>query len=226
MLKYLIIAATFLAITLGVVLLRTGNDPSLYNNAVFVSAPEVKYPPTSGNGPARVIAQPARVAPSLIPTVASAHRPPPRIRDASAQIAVATPAATPQNITSQDDLLRTITSGAFAGMTTVAPGSPTPTTPAEPSALQAMIIQSLRDESTAQPGFTTTTPATARQSVAPVQRIEATTYVVKRGDSLGSIASHFYGRKEDYYRIYEANKSRLSSPDSIRVGQKLTIPKS
>ncbi len=226
MLKYLIIAATFLAITLGVLLLRTGNDPSLYNNAVFVSAPEVMYPSASGNGPARVIAQPARVAPSLIPSVASAHRPPPRVRNARVQIAVATPAATPQNITSQDDLLRTISSGAFAGMTTVAPSAPTPTTPAEPSALQAMIVQSLRDESTAEPGFLATTSATARQSATPIRHIETTTYVVKPGDSLGTIASHFYGRKEDYYRIFEANKSRLSSPDSIRVGQKLTIPKS
>ncbi len=220
MLKYLIIASTFLAVTLGVLLLRSGNEPSLYNNAVFVSAPQVIDPPTQITPQV----QPARVAARAIAPVTTVIRPPHR-DSAGTRVAIAAPNSSAQAITSQDDLLRTITSGAFAGMEKVTPTAPLSGDgkPAQPDALQAMIIQSLRDGRTAPQ--TQVRPATPR-TPSPLQVLETTTYVVKPGDSLGTIATRFYGRKEDYYRIYEANKSRLSSPDSIRVGQKLLVPKS
>jgi len=49
-------------------------------------------------------------------------------------------------------------------------------------------------------------------------------YTVKRGDSLGAIALNFYGNVQKYNIIYEANRTTLSSPNNIRVGQRLTIP--
>jgi len=49
-------------------------------------------------------------------------------------------------------------------------------------------------------------------------------YTVKRGDSLGAIAVNFYGNVRKYNLIYEANRSTLSSPNDLRVGQRLTIP--
>lgn len=61
-----------------------------------------------------------------------------------------------------------------------------------------------------------------------VQRVEAPEqyrfYTVDRGDSLGAIALKFYGSVEKFQVIYEANRSILSSPDNIRVGQRLAIP--
>ncbi len=49
-------------------------------------------------------------------------------------------------------------------------------------------------------------------------------YTVNRGDSLGAIAIKFYGDVTRFQVIYEANRAILSSPDQIRVGQRLAIP--
>lgn len=49
-------------------------------------------------------------------------------------------------------------------------------------------------------------------------------YTVSSGDSLGGIAMRFYGDAAYYTRIFEANRARIASPDSIRVGQRLVIP--
>ena len=51
-----------------------------------------------------------------------------------------------------------------------------------------------------------------------------TFYTVNRGDSLGSIAVKFYGDVTRYPLIFDANRKILSSPDRIRVGQRLAIP--
>lgn len=53
---------------------------------------------------------------------------------------------------------------------------------------------------------------------------EARFYTVQRGDSLGAIAIKFYGNVNQYPRIFEANRQTLSSPDRIRIGQRLVIP--
>ena len=61
-----------------------------------------------------------------------------------------------------------------------------------------------------------------------VQRAEATEqyrfYTVSPGDSLGAIAIKFYGTVDKYPLIFEANRAILSSPDRIRIGQRLAIP--
>lgn len=49
-------------------------------------------------------------------------------------------------------------------------------------------------------------------------------YVVEPGDNLAYIALQFYGNTNDYTRIYEANRSKISQPNDIRVGQRLIIP--
>ncbi len=49
-------------------------------------------------------------------------------------------------------------------------------------------------------------------------------YTVQEGDSLGAIALNFYGDAALYKVIYEANRRLLSSPDRIRIGQRLRIP--
>ncbi|MGF7224513.1 nucleoid-associated protein YgaU [Pantoea agglomerans] len=50
------------------------------------------------------------------------------------------------------------------------------------------------------------------------------TYTVKSGDTLSAIAKQFYNNASEYMKIFEANKSILSSPDNIAPGQVLTIP--
>src|SRR5262249_42721255 len=50
------------------------------------------------------------------------------------------------------------------------------------------------------------------------------TYVVKPGDTLSSISKEFYGNARDYRRIFNANSSQLTNPNTLEVGQKLEIP--
>lgn len=47
-------------------------------------------------------------------------------------------------------------------------------------------------------------------------------YTVKKGDTLWTIATKYYGSGAKYTKIAEANK--LKNPNKITVGQKLTIP--
>lgn len=54
-------------------------------------------------------------------------------------------------------------------------------------------------------------------------------YIVRDGDSLASIAKHFYGeelgnKKTNVERIFKANKKVLKSPDQIYIGQKIIVP--
>jgi len=50
------------------------------------------------------------------------------------------------------------------------------------------------------------------------------TYTVKPGDTLSKIAEQFYGKANEYNKIFEANRDKLSNPDKISVGQQLVIP--
>lgn len=68
---------------------------------------------------------------------------------------------------------------------------------------------------------------TARESVE--QLVWEALYIVAEGDNLAEIAKKFYGpiegnRRANVFRIFAANRKLLSSPDKIRVGQKLVIP--
>jgi nucleoid-associated protein YgaU len=55
-------------------------------------------------------------------------------------------------------------------------------------------------------------------------RNRSNTYTVKPGDTLSKIAKEKYGNANDYMRIFEANKDKLSDPNMIKVGQELVIP--
>lgn len=50
-------------------------------------------------------------------------------------------------------------------------------------------------------------------------------YTVDGGDSLGAIAIRFHGDVRHYTAIFDANRVQLASPDRIRAGQRLWIPK-
>ena len=51
------------------------------------------------------------------------------------------------------------------------------------------------------------------------------TYVVQQGDTLSRIAGKVYKDPDKWKQIYDANRSALSSPQSVRVGQTLIIPR-
>ena len=53
---------------------------------------------------------------------------------------------------------------------------------------------------------------------------EATTYTVKRGDTLQRIAREVYGSADNWEAILEANSDQITNPDEIFVGQVLKIP--
>jgi nucleoid-associated protein YgaU len=49
-------------------------------------------------------------------------------------------------------------------------------------------------------------------------------WTVKSGDTLSKISKSTYDNAALYMLIFEANKGILKNPDTIQVGQKLTIP--
>lgn len=51
------------------------------------------------------------------------------------------------------------------------------------------------------------------------------TYKVGMGDSLGSMALRFYGDAGRAAVIFEANRTVLATPDSLRIGQELVLPR-
>lgn len=50
-------------------------------------------------------------------------------------------------------------------------------------------------------------------------------YTVGSGDSLGSLALRFYGDAGRAVAIFEANRNLLPTPNSLRVGQELLLPR-
>src|SRR5262245_25028470 len=56
------------------------------------------------------------------------------------------------------------------------------------------------------------------------QTASARTYKVKPGDTLSKISQQFFGDPNQYQRIFDANRDKLSDPNKIQVGQELRIP--
>jgi LysM repeat protein len=52
----------------------------------------------------------------------------------------------------------------------------------------------------------------------------ARTYTVRSGDSLSKISEGYYGTSAHWQWIYEANRSKISNPNDIYVGERLAIP--
>ena len=53
----------------------------------------------------------------------------------------------------------------------------------------------------------------------------STTYTVKRGDSLSSIARKKLGKATRWREIYNLNKSKIKNPNKLSIGWKLKLPK-
>ena len=66
--------------------------------------------------------------------------------------------------------------------------------------------------------------AAAAAAAASGPSTTARTYTVQPGDSLSKISKEFYGNANQYMKIFEANKDKLTDPDKIKAGMNLVIP--
>lgn len=57
-----------------------------------------------------------------------------------------------------------------------------------------------------------------------IPQIKTVLHTVAAGETLGSIAKHWYGKAGRYNEIFEANKDILKDANSVDVGQVLAIP--
>lgn len=76
-----------------------------------------------------------------------------------------------------------------------------------------------RPAAAAKPAAAAPTPALSVSSARP------RTYKVTAGDTLSKIALKTLGAKKRWREVFEANRDRLASPDDVRVGQELVIPR-
>ena len=61
-------------------------------------------------------------------------------------------------------------------------------------------------------------------TAALVKKAASRTYTVRSGDTLSEIAAKFYGNPAHWTWIYAANRAKIHNPNSIYVGETLTIP--
>jgi nucleoid-associated protein YgaU len=59
---------------------------------------------------------------------------------------------------------------------------------------------------------------------APPVQAKVEYYIIKKGDTLSAIAKQFYGKANDYPRIFEANREVIKDANLIFPGQKIRIP--
>lgn len=66
-------------------------------------------------------------------------------------------------------------------------------------------------------------PGTVRQP-SSTPRVQGTTYRVRSQDTLEKIALQFYGTRNRWVDIMEANRSRIPKPEALQVGTEIVIP--
>ncbi len=59
---------------------------------------------------------------------------------------------------------------------------------------------------------------------APPVQAKVEYYIIQKGDTLSAIAKQFYGKPNDYPKIFEANREVIKDPNLIFPGQKIRIP--
>lgn len=75
----------------------------------------------------------------------------------------------------------------------------------------------------------TTRPATPATRPAVVTTVATTikpgtTYMVKKGDTLTTIAKAAYGATGSWKKIFQANQRAIANPDIVPIGTQITIP--
>jgi len=69
-------------------------------------------------------------------------------------------------------------------------------------------------------------PVEAKTTAATIETpaVAVKHHVVKEGETLFSLAEHYYGDKNRFIKIYEANQAALKTPDALPAGTDLVIP--
>jgi nucleoid-associated protein YgaU len=73
----------------------------------------------------------------------------------------------------------------------------------------------------------TAAPAQQRRTENRPTALSQTTaqkYVIKKGDTLSSLAKRFYGDDLKWKAIYEANREVITNPNFVPVGKEISIP--
>jgi len=55
-------------------------------------------------------------------------------------------------------------------------------------------------------------------------KVSTKEYIVKKGDTLSSIAKNELGRATRWKYLYEINKDRIKDPNKLKTGMKIIIP--
>lgn len=71
----------------------------------------------------------------------------------------------------------------------------------------------------------TTTSTNAQSQPIEVKRDVPPTYTVQPGDTLSNISRKVYGKKNRWRDIYKANRDRMATPESLKPGQVLRVPR-
>jgi nucleoid-associated protein YgaU len=100
---------------------------------------------------------------------------------------------------------------------TPAPSAPAASDNAQPAPAAQPVIPVIGDEPAAAP----TAPQAADQNAGSVQ---SQTYTVQKDDTLQKISKKIFGSYGKWYKIYEANKSKIKNPNILKPGTVLTIP--
>jgi len=90
-------------------------------------------------------------------------------------------------------------------------------------------LNNIDDPRTIQLGRTLRIPELNKPTSEPVSTssaipANATTHVIQDGETLSDIANDYLGSPHKWMQIWEANKSRISNPDRLKVGVSIVIP--
>ena len=65
----------------------------------------------------------------------------------------------------------------------------------------------------------------AKQRTVTVKKDIPPTYTVQPGDTLSNISRKVYGTTGRWRDIFKANRDRMATPESLKPGQSLRIPR-
>ena len=86
------------------------------------------------------------------------------------------------------------------------------------------VINSDTEKDTGSNSTSTSSYTSSLSQEADTRTKEMRYHIVKKGDTLASIAHKIYGNSQDYIKLYEANPDILRRADQIYIGQRLRIP--